>query len=262
MASTDITDHLTFLGLTEAPDLINNYRDDSLQDGDLWNYSRYGRTTVKARFVFTFVDRNDFKLAKHEIYQIFAQKGIFRIRTGVEPDKVRYCRVGAFDLDAPPEAGNYCEFEIPFENPRGLQYSLENTDKMTDQNFMSFNVNLNNQDRQYHFVSQKSFQVYNAGDITVDPAMEDHDLTITMKHNGGKFTVKNETTNKSWTYNGNLGSGDTLKLQGIRTFKNDKADSANTDYGYITLAPKWNKFTITGADDLDITFSFPYMYLD
>lgn len=262
MASTDITDHLIFLGLTEAPDLINNYRDDSLQDGDLWNYSRYGRTIVKAKFVFTFVDRNDFKLAKHEIYQTFAQKGIFRIRTSVEPDKVRYCRVGAFDLDAPPEAGNYCEFEIPFENPRGLQYSLENTDKMTDQNFMSFNVNLNNQDRQYHFVSQKSFQVYNAGDITVDPAMEDHDLTITMKHNGGKFTIKNETTNKSWTYNGNLGSGDTLKLQGIRTFKNDKADSANTDYGYITLAPKWNKFTIIGADDLDVTFSFPYMYLD
>ena len=82
-----------------------------------------------------------------------------------------------------------------------------------------------------------------------------------MKHNGGKFTVKNKTTNTSWTYNKNLGSGDTLILNGINTYKNDELDSTNTDYGYLTLKPGINNIEVSGASDLDITFSFPYMYL-
>ncbi len=96
---------------------------------------------------------------------------------------------------------------------------------------------------------------------TIDPVEQRHDLKITIKHNGGKFTVKNTTTNTSWTYNQNLSGNDTLLLKGRRTFKNNNPDSANTDYGYITLAPGKNDFEVTGADDLEITFSFPFMYL-
>lgn len=261
IASTDITKNLTFLGLTESPSLLNNYRDESIQDGQFWNYSRYGMTTVTAKFVVTFIDRNDFKLAKHEIYRVFAQKGIFRLRTGVEPDVVRYCRPTAFEMTSDPAEGNYCQFEIPFENPRGLRYSRINTDKMTEQDFLSLNLNLESKQRQYHFTNTTSFEVFNASDITVDPEMQNHELKITMKHNGGKFTLKNETTKTSWTYNKNLGSNDTVILDGINTYKNQALDSISTDYGYITLAPGWNKFTVTGANDLDVTFSFPYMYL-
>ncbi len=261
IASTDITKNLTFLGLTEAPSLLNNYRDESIQDGQFWNYSRYGMTTVTAKFVVTFIDRNDFKLAKHEIYRVFAQKGIFRLRTGVEPDVVRYCRPTAFEMTSDPAEGNYCQFEIPFENPRGLRYSRINTDKMTDRDFLSLNINLESEERQYHFTGSTSFEVFNASDIAVDPEMQNHELKITMKHNGGKFTLKNETTKTSWTYNKNLGGNDTVILDGINTYKNQALDSISTDYGYITLALGWNKFTVTGANDLDVTFSFPYMYL-
>lgn len=261
IASTDITHNLVFLGLTEAPSLTNNYYDENLQDGRMWNYSRYASTTVTAKFVVTFDDRNDFKLAKHEVYRVFAQKGIFRLRTAVEPDVVRYCRPTAFEMTSDPAEGNYCEFEIPFDNPRGLRYSRMNTDKMTEQNFLSLNINLESKPRLYHFTGSTSFEVFNAGDITVDPEMQNHELKITMKHNGGKFTLKNETTKTSWTYNKNLTSKDTVILDGITTYKNEALDSANTDYGYITLAPDWNKFTVSGANDLDITFSFPYMYL-
>ena len=74
VASTDITDHLTFLGLTESPSIVNNYRDDSQQDGQIWSYSRYGQTTITAKFLLQFFDRKDFKMAKHEIYRVFAQK--------------------------------------------------------------------------------------------------------------------------------------------------------------------------------------------
>lgn len=62
LASNEITDHLTFLGLTESPSLINNYRDDTLQDGQIWNYSRYNQTTATAKFLLQWIDRKDYKL--------------------------------------------------------------------------------------------------------------------------------------------------------------------------------------------------------
>lgn len=261
VASNEITSRLTFLGLTESPSLLHNYRDDTMQDGQLWNYSRYGQTTVKVKLLLQWSDRKDYKLAKHEVYRVFAQKGIFRIRTGVEPDIVRYCRPGSFTIDASPDDPNYAVFEIPFDNPSGLRFSRLHTDKMTEDNFLSLNLNMTNQQQQYHFSNRTNFTVYNAGDITVDPETQNHDLKITMKHSGGKFTIKNTTTNTSWTYNKDLASNDTVVLNGINTYKNNKLDSASTDYGYITLKPGNNIFEVDGAGDLDITFSFPFMYL-
>lgn len=52
-----------------------------------------------------------------------------------------------------------------------------------------------------------------------------------------------------------------LVLDGIRTIKNNQPDSASTDYQWLTLAPGWNQIEVTGASDLDVTFSFPFMYL-
>ncbi|AEI58318.1 hypothetical protein HMPREF0534_0093 [Limosilactobacillus reuteri CF48-3A] len=261
VASTDITDHLTFLGLSEGPSLSNNYRDDTLEDGQVWNYSRYVQTTVTAKFLLQFIDRRDFKMAKHEIYRVLAQKGIYRLRTGVEPDIVRYCRAGSFEIKSDPEEVNYCTFEVPFENPSGMRFSKLHSDEMKDEDFLDLNMNMDENTPSYHFKGQNKFTVYNDSDITIDPVQQHHDFKITMKHNGGKFTIKNETTNTSWTYNKNVAGTDTLVLQGRKLEKNNNFDSANTDYGYITLAPGPNQFTVTGADDLDITFSFPFIYL-
>lgn len=261
IGSNEITQNLVFLGLTESPSLINNYREDTMQDGQIWNYSRYGQTTITAKFLLTWSDRKDYKLAKHEVFRVFAQKGIFRLRTGAEPDVVRYCRAGSFSIDSTPEDPNYCTFEVPFDNPTGLRFSRVHTDKMTDKVFKGLNLNLLNSDIGYHFVGQSSFDVYNGGDIEVDPETQNHDLKITMKHNGGKFTLKNTTTNTSWTYNKNLGGNDTVILNGINTYKNNSLDSSSTDYGYLTLKPGFNKIEVDGASDLDITFSFPFMYL-
>lgn len=261
IGSNEITQNLVFLGLTESPSLINNYREDTMQDGQIWNYSRYGQTTVTAKFLLTWSDRKDYKLAKHEVFRVFAQKGIFRLRTGAEPDVVRYCRAGSFSIDSAPEDPNYCTFEVPFDNPTGLRFSRVHTDKMTDKNFVGFNLNLLKTKPIYHFSGKSSFEVYNGGDIEVDPETQNHDFKITMKHNGGKFTLKNLTTNTSWTYNNNLNGNDVVILNGINTYKNNNLDSASTDYGYLTLKPGINKIEVDGASDLDITFSFPFMFL-
>lgn len=264
ITSADITDNLTFLGLTESPSIANSYADTTMSDGDIFNYSRYASTTVKAKFLLRFDSRADFKLAKHDIYRTFAQKSIYRLRTAVEPELVRFCRVGAFEIESEPTDPNWVEIEIPFENPRGMLYSRLNSDEMTNK---QFGMNLPIKDYSYHFSGQSDFVIYNAGDIAVDPYNQSHYLKITMRHNGGAFTLTNKTNNTAFKYNGNLSGSDTLILNGVHAYKNGNLDSANSslaDSGNtkpLVLATGENQLHVDGAGDLDITFSFPFIYL-
>lgn len=263
IASADITSGLTFLGLTESPSIVNNYADATMMDGENFNYSRYSSTTVKAKFLLQFDNRADFKLAKHDVYRAFAQKGIYRLRTAIEPELVRFCRVGAFEIESEPTDPNWVQFEVPFENPRGMLYSRVNSDQMTDK---QFGMNISEKDYAYHFAGQSDFVVYNPSDIAIDPYYQNHVFKLTMKHNGGGFTLTNSTNGTKFKYNSNLTGSDTLILNGVHVYKNGNLDSANSSLADVTVKPLVletgeNKIHVDGAGDLDVTFSFPFIYL-
>ncbi|MGP3260750.1 phage tail domain-containing protein [Limosilactobacillus fermentum] len=263
IANVDITDGLTFLGLTESPSIANNYADTTMMDGELFNYARYASTTVKVKFLLKFNSRADFKLAKHDVYRAFAQKGIYRLRTAVEPELVRYCRVGEFEIESDPSDPNWVQFEVPFENPRGMLFSRLNSDQMTDK---QFGMNLPEKGYSYHFTNQSDFTVYNPSDIPIDPYYQSHVLKLTMHHNGGSFTLTNQTNGTSFKYNSNLSGNDTLLLDGIHVYRNNNLDSANSSLSDVSIKPlslatDENHFRVDGAGDLDVTFSFPFIYL-
>lgn len=263
IANVDITDGLTFLGLTESPSIANNYADTTMMDGELFNYARYASTTIKVKFLLRFNSRTDFKLAKHDVYRAFAQKGIYRLRTAVEPELVRYCRVGEFEIESDPSDPNWVQFEVPFENPRGMLFSRLNSDQMTDK---QFGMNLPKKGYSYHFTNQSDFTVYNPSDIPIDPYYQSHVLKLTMHHNGGSFTLTNQTNGTSFKYNSNLSSNDTLLLDGVHVFRNSNLDSANSSLSDVSIKPLSlatgeNHFRVDGAGDLDVTFSFPFIYL-
>jgi Phage tail protein. len=58
-----------------------------------------------------------------------------------------------------------------------------------------------------------------------------------------------------------MNSNDTLMIDGINSYLNGDLADNQTNYGYISLATGWNSFKIISATDLDITFSFPFIYL-
>ena len=82
-----------------------------------------------------------------------------------------------------------------------------------------------------------------------------------MKFSGNSLKLTNTTTNTEWTYNKPSNGQDTIILDGIFTTLNGSPASANSDYGTISLATEWNNFTVDGADSVDITFSFPFVYI-
>lgn len=161
--------------------------------------------------------------------------------------------------------GGYdADFTIPFDVPKGYRYSLFRSDTpyTDEQNGWSFGMNLPDEptDLNYHFTSN-NFRVYNASDIKVDPYYQNHDLKILVKFNGSSLKITNKTTNTEWQYNESNDGNKQIILDGITTFLDGDDVSGKTDYGNLSLNPGWNEIECTGASSVDITFSFPFIYL-
>lgn len=115
---------------------------------------------------------------------------------------------------------------------------------------------------QQYIHSTNSFQIYNAGQKTVDPRV--FELVIKLKSNGATATsleLKNNTTDDVWQYNGPLNSGEEIVLDGIKMLKNAVNIVGDTNFRLITLKPGFNDFTLSGVTGaFEISFEFRYLY--
>lgn len=230
-------------------------------DGAVNQYKTYSNYQVPAKFFLRFENWQDYKLAKHQINRLFSSRKLIRIRTDVEPAMVRFVMPNPPEI-APTEAGaHYTSFTENFDNPSGYRYSLYRSDSLPNiANGWQFGMNLPKTLPSYHFTS-KSFKVYNASDIAIEPYKQKHDLRILFKFSGSQMKITNKTNGSSYTYKNSSNGNDQIILDGIRTTLNGNPASVNTDYGTITLETEWNDIDVSGADNVDITFSFPFIYL-
>jgi hypothetical protein len=106
--------------------------------------------------------------------------------------------------------------------------------------------------------STTSFKIYNAADgVTIDPRVVP--LLITFTGASTNLQIKNLTTGDVWAYTGTTTASNTIKLDGIRSLKNNTSIFANTNHQVITLAPGYNDFQIVGATgSFTISFSFRF----
>ena len=230
-------------------------------DGTVYQYKTYSNYQVPAKFFLRFEDWQDYKLAKHQVNRLFSSRKMIRIRTDTEPAMVRFVMPNPPEI-APTEAeAHYASFTENFDNPSGYRYSLYRSDSLPSiANGWQFGMNLPEPLPSYHFTN-KSFKVYNASDIAIEPYKQKHDLRILFKFSGSQMKITNKTNGSSYTYNNSSNGNEQIILDGISTSLNGNPASANTDYGTVTLETGWNDIDVSGADNVDITFSFPFIYL-
>ncbi|MBN7275502.1 phage tail family protein [Ligilactobacillus pobuzihii] len=254
---------LIFLGDDSSPQINNNYQDNVGQDGSVYTYSTFGKSTLNAKFNLKFGDYYDFKLAKHDIMRLFSNKQLMRIRTDAEPAIVKFVRSGNFDIVPNESRGHDATFTIPFENPSGYKYSYLTSDNpyLYETEGWQIGMNLpNGQDLHYHFTTP-NMRVYNASDIAVDPYYQRHQLKIICKFKGNSLQLKNNTNGSSWKLNKPSNFNNNIVLDGINTMIDKTPAGMRTDFGNLVLEPGWNDIVATGATTLDITFSFPFIYI-
>lgn len=253
---------LRYLGDDSTPAISNSYLDVAGVDGSQFQYSTFSRYQIAARFFLRFTDWQDFKLAKHQFYRLFGQRKLIRMRTDVESSIVRFVYPNLPEIKPSQDYAHDASFTMNFDNPSGYRYSLYRSNSLY--NFKNGTIQFGelglSQAPNYHFTSS-SFQVYNPSDVAIDPFGQKHDLQVVCKFSGNSLKLQNKTNGSEWEYQKASKGSDSIILNGINTTLNGSPASANTDYGNLILETGWNSFTATGADSVDITFSFPFIYL-
>lgn len=255
---------LTFLGDDSTPALANTYQEIPGLDGSKLQYTTFSRYQVVANFCIYFTDWEDYKLAKHQFYRLFTSRQLIRMRTDVESAIVRFVYPNLPEIKPDQNGSHFATFSMNFDNPSGFRYSLYRSDGTysNDLDGVQFGMNLHENEDQYNYhFTTNNFKVYNASDIQVDPFGQKHDLKIISKFKGNSMKITNNTNGSEWSYTKASNGEESIVLDGINTTLNGTPASANTDYGNIILDTGWNDIAVTGADSVDITFSFPFIYL-
>ncbi len=253
---------LRYLGDNSTPTISNSYLDVPGVDGSQFVYSTFSRYQIAANFFLRFTDWQDFKLAKHQFYRIFGQRKLIRMRTDVESSIVRFVYPNLPEIKPSQDFAHDALITMNFDNPSGYRYSLYRSNSIYD--FQTGNMQFGelglDSAPNYHFTTS-SFKLFNPSDIAIDPYGQKHDLQVVCHFSGNSMKIANASNGSEWEYTKSANSSDTIILNGINTTLNGQPASANTDYGNLILDTGWNDFAVTGANSIDITFSFPFIYL-
>lgn len=252
-----------FLGLDMSPALTNAYTDNSGVDGSIFNYTVFNKSSITANFIMHFSDWRNFQGIKNRVYQLFYNRQVIRLRTDAQPNMVMYVHSNSFDIKVTEDGALDSLFSIVFDNPTGYKYSNLRTDAMTDlfdDYPLGYNIPIQTADDYY--ATSGFITILNGGDVAIDPYYQHHDLKVKIHYAGSELAIYNNTNGSSWQLTKALTKPDVVLIDGIDTYVNGTLATDSTDYNTLVLDVGQNNITIGGSSDFDVTFSFPYVFLD
>ena len=118
--------------------------------------------------------------------------------------------------------------------------------------------NIDDEKVKYRF-TENTFNVYNAGNVTVEPESMFLKIGFRFASSEGNLKLKNLTTGEVFEYHKPI-TRRNLTIDGM-IFKEGTFNAfKDTNRRFISLAPGVNEFEITGATFDEIFFSFKYLY--
>lgn len=230
--------------------------------GSIYLGSTLKERKIKATIMIESVDYTDFDLMRDYLFRIFNPLNKFYIIRDLQKGKRMEVSVDSdFDIDyLSLEDG---EFDIDFVIHSTFLESIGTTldSKTFDAEVWQVGQGLIADETQYTHTT-KTFRIYNAGDVTINP--REHPLLIEFKGVSIGLTIKNKTTGDEWKYTESTAPLDVIRLEGVRSFKNNVSIFSDTNRKLLTIQPGWNDFEITGPigfDGFEISFDFRFYYL-
>lgn len=237
---------LGFYSPLPAPE---NYSEDlEAMDGELDLGARLPGRTAKGSFAMEARDAIAHSLQTDKIFKIFHSREPFYIIRDAQPGKqLLVRRAGA--LDIPQEPGFSGEFDLEFRSASPYWESVADTTEKVDFNSSLWAVGMGLEtNKEYKYAhTTASFAIENPGDVALDPASFGRPLQYVFKGASTNLKIENKTTGEAWSYTGTTGGGDTITLDGVRSFKGIASIFKHTNRGAVSLMPGRNDIVITGA---------------
>lgn len=162
----------------------------------------------------------------------------------------------------PEKFANLGRFEIEFISFFPYAESIGTTkDEFTfDSGLWQIGQGLDDTDEMVYNHSTNTFSIYNAGDLTIDPRVVP--LVITYNGASTNLSIENKTTGDIWSYTGSTISGDSIKIDGIRTYRNGGSVTRDTNKNVLIIESGTNEFELNGTSgDFTIDFDFRFYYV-
>lgn len=106
-----------------------------------------------------------------------------------------------------------------------------------------------------------SFKIFNAGNVPIHPYEQELKITISNVQGSTSYLqLRNNTTGDTFRTIEAVNSNQTIILDGPNVTSNGLQYYRKTNHQFITLAPGWNEFTLTGASSARVAFDFPFYY--
>lgn len=218
----------------------------------------FGNRRITADCTMYAEDAADFYLLRDEIYNALYQESEFYLVAEGNPKK-RW-RVELSDSFDPERSGSVADFTLTFESASPYCESVGTTqDPFTfDASLWQFGENLEDTIPVYKHKT-KSFRIYNAGAIRIDPL--ELPFVISYKGASSKLKITNKTTGDAWQYTGDTTSKETVILDGVKARKDGVSIFGDTNRQTIRLEPGWNEFVLSGTSgSFEIKFDFRFYY--
>lgn len=170
-------------------------------------------------------------------------------------------KVNPVNFEFTEEENDYSTIEVTFDVPSACSESLSTTlSEFSLSNEWQFSQNLESEDYVYEFEVSR-FQVFNAGDFSVDP--RENDLRITLQGESlGNATIFNRTTGERFIYYPSFSNnlGQTVSIDRVYPKLNGVHCGTDTNLELITLAPGINEIEIQNVANVKSSWDFRYLY--
>lgn len=251
-----------FLSETETPSLTNNYQEFAGLDGSFFNFSTFGKNTLNVKLLMHYGNYYQYKALRYELQKLFVRKEAIQIHTDAEYPFIKIVRPVGFEIEPFSDGSHDSVITIPFENPSGYKFSRLNSDDQDDLwDVFPLGWDIPEFTPDDFKFKKRKFKIYNPSDMEIDPYYQKHELKIWLKYKGNTVGISNITNGSVWSLNIPSEGNDVVVIDGLNTFFNGEQANKNTNYWNIKLDKGWNEMTVMGATDIDITFSFPFIYV-
>ncbi|MFA2589988.1 phage tail family protein [Bacillus mobilis] len=245
----------------QSPSPVHSFETVEYRHGTIDRGTVYGQRTINCSFYFKAVDMWDYALLRDEVFRLFDSREAFYIIDQRNPGKrwlVKYSspysieqnwKYGFFEID-------FVTVKLPFAESIGTTMD----DFTFDSDLWQIGQGLVAEDTKYTH-NTTSFQIYNAGHVTIDP--KSMPLKIYFTGGSNSLQIKNKTTGDLWSYASNTMLGDWILLDGVKVTRSGFGSIfGKTNFGLITLKPGWNDFELIGPKgEWKIEFNFRFYYL-
>ncbi|WP_244300255.1 distal tail protein Dit [Priestia megaterium] len=217
------------------------------QHGTVTLGTTLGARSMSVTFHIRARDAYDFPLVRNEVFKVLNGLEFVYIVDKREPGKRWKVKVES-NYDVAPIAMVFAQFDISFMSDSPFAESIGTTqDPLTfDAEVWQIGQGLIAEDLTYS-TTDKDFQIYNAGDVTIDPRFIHTPLTIevTAAQTSSNITLSltNNTTGETWSYTGATTAGQIIQLRNVETLSGGASVALKTNYKLITLVPGYNSIS-------------------